>query len=95
MCDFCENIFDEKLWRKATWSQREKYSHKELEEAEKEMDRLKAFRDRTDDKYSGDYIYHYEGKLHILAETGDGFCEGTVDDIHFCPYCGKELKEDE
>lgn len=92
MCEFCENIFDEKLWQKAVWHQRKKYSDEEVEKAEKELDRLKEFTNRTYDKYDGDYIYHYDGKLYILAETGDGFQEGTVNDIKFCPYCGRKLE---
>lgn len=91
MCDFCETIIDEMLWRKCIWSERSKYSAEELKEAEKEYDKRKELINRTEDKFYGNYIYKCGDTFHILAETGDGYCEGTVDEISYCPYCGRKL----
>ena len=44
-------------------------------------------RKREDDNF----IYEIDGKYTIVAETGDSFLSGAVENIKYCPYCGREL----
>ena len=41
----------------------------------------------------GDFIYNYENGYGILIDTGDSGCPGGLNDIQFCPMCGRELSE--
>lgn len=41
----------------------------------------------------GDFIYNYENGYGILIDTGDSGCTGGLNDIKFCPFCGRELSE--
>ena len=45
-------------------------------------------------KKHDDYIFHDKHGFHINVFCGCGdYTE--LNEIHYCPYCGKELKEDE
>lgn len=51
-------------------------------------------------KYSGVYIDEFitidnEGKYCINIDPGDPYETGYLDDINFCPYCGRKLEEKE
>ena len=83
MCDFCDYIFDYQLLY-GRFSNKEK-----LAEQEKEREKFKT-------KTGFDYNYMARNVIRdyisIVAVTGDPFCEGSVDDIKYCPYCGKKLE---
>ena len=38
-------------------------------------------------------LIHDERGFHIQAVTADPYDGGRVDDIRYCPYCGRDLKE--
>ena len=39
----------------------------------------------------GDFIYKYKNGYGILIDTGDSGCLGGLNDIKFCPFCGRDL----
>lgn len=39
----------------------------------------------------GDFIYDYENGYGILIYTGDSGCPGCLNNIKFCPMCGRKL----
>ena len=41
----------------------------------------------------GDFIFKDNDEYGILIDTGDSGCLGTLNDIKFCPFCGRELSE--
>ena len=41
----------------------------------------------------GDFIYKYKNGYGIFIDTGDSGCPGGLNDIKFCPMCGRELRE--
>ena len=53
----------------------------------------------TDDEYfnaivkGGDFIYGDHDEYGIFIYTGDSGCPGGLNDIKFCPFCGRELSE--
>ena len=53
----------------------------------------------TDDDYmqarikGGDFIYTYKNGYGIFIDTGDSGCPGCLNNIKFCPMCGRELSE--
>ena len=80
MCDFCSVIFDGNLLFGRFRKEEKKIAQRI------EWERCKAL--------AGDnYIYKYDKHINIHAETGDCFCEGCVEDIKYCPYCGRKLSE--
>ena len=38
-----------------------------------------------------DFIYTYKNGYGILIDTGDSGCHGCLNNIKFCPMCGREL----
>ncbi len=43
---------------------------------------------------AADLVYYDEqGELNIQVDTGDPYESGILNDIAFCPYCGRNLKE--
>lgn len=40
-----------------------------------------------------DIIFSEKGKFHLFTDTGDSFCSGIVNDINYCPKCGRKLSE--
>lgn len=43
----------------------------------------------------GDFIFKDNGEYGILIDTGDSGCLGTLNDIKYCPFCGRELRSKE
>lgn len=41
----------------------------------------------------GDFIYKYNNGYGIFIDTGDSGCPGCLNNINFCPMCGRELSE--
>lgn len=41
----------------------------------------------------GNFIFQDEQGFGILADTGDSGCLGCIENIKFCPYCGRKLTE--
>ena len=41
----------------------------------------------------GDFIFKDNDEYGILIDTGYSGCLGTLNDIKFCPMCGRELSE--
>lgn len=85
MCNFCSKIFDEsKIW-----------SGRATKKNVEERDRLREFKNVLGKKYDGNYILYNASKneLDIFAETGDCFCEGVIENINYCPYCGEKLEK--
>ena len=41
----------------------------------------------------GDFIFKDNGEYGILIDTGDSGCLGALNDIKFCPFCGRKLSE--
>lgn len=39
-------------------------------------------------------IFSEKSKFHLFADTGDSFCPGIVNDINYCPMCGRKLVEE-
>lgn len=35
-----------------------------------------------------------DGSYWIFVNTGDCFCVGNVENINFCPYCGRKLSKE-
>lgn len=59
---------------------------------EKEMtcDFCNDFKSKPD----GNHLYkHPDGEFIIMADTGDSFQWGAIEDIKYCPYCGRRLEE--
>jgi len=54
---------------------------------------------RTNKEYSeerikgGDFMFQNDGEFGILIDTGDSGCLGALNDIHFCPMCGRKLEK--
>ena len=52
---------------------------------------------RTNKEYNeerikgGDFMFQNDGEFGILIDTGDSGCLGVLNDIHFCPKCGRKL----
>lgn len=45
-------------------------------------------------RYKGvDFIYKDSKGFGIYIDTGDSFCHGVLQNIGFCPKCGRELSE--
>lgn len=42
----------------------------------------------------GDFIFQSEGEFRILIDTGDSGCLGVLNNIRFCPMCGRKLVEE-
>ena len=84
MCDFCDYIFDYPLLYARTRGNSKK---KQMQDKEREI-----FKNKGLDGDSNYLIHSWDGVgVSILASTGDPFCEGCVEDIKYCPYCGREL----
>lgn len=43
------------------------------------------------EKKKTDFIFVSDNKYNIFTDTGDSFCPGIVEDIRFCPNCGRDL----
>ena len=39
----------------------------------------------------GDFIYTYKNGYGIFIDTGDSGCSGCLNNIKFCPMCGRKL----
>ena len=39
----------------------------------------------------GDFIYKYSNGYGIFIDTGDSGCPSGLNDIKFCPMCGRDL----
>lgn len=39
----------------------------------------------------GDFIFRDENGYVILIDTGDSGCLGILNNVEFCPRCGREL----
>ena len=42
-----------------------------------------------------DFIFVDENAFHVFVETGDSFCPGILNNINFCPICGRKLRSEE
>ena len=55
----------------------------------------------TDDDFvqarfkGGDFIFKDNDEYGILIDTGDSGCLGALNDIKFCPMCGRELRSED
>lgn len=46
-------------------------------------------------KPDSNHLYkHPDGRFIIMADTGDSFQWGTIEDVKYCPYCGRRLEDD-
>ena len=89
MCDFCKYIFDYQLLYGRF---RGNSQNKQMQDKEKRI--FKSM--NIDDNYLTKNCSVMDGEsIDIVAETGDCFCTGIVEDIKYCPYCGRDLKENE
>ena len=80
MCDFCSVIFDGNLLFGRFKKEEKKIAQKIEWECYKTL--------------AGDnYIYKYGKHINIHVKIGNCFVEGLVDDIKYCPYCGRKLSE--
>lgn len=88
MCDFCDYVFDYLLLYGNF-----KGNSKNKQMQDKERDIFKKWQtDERERKYDGNYITRYEDdSINIIAVTGDSFCEGSLRNVHYCPYCGRKL----
>ena len=43
----------------------------------------------------GDFIFHDKQGFGILIDTGDSGCLGCLNEIKFCPMCGRKLTEEQ
>ena len=93
MCDFCDYIFDSQL---LYGRYRGDSQNKQMQEKEREIFTKWHTEDR-DRKYDGNYLArnYDDGDITLVAVTGDSFCEGSARNINYCPYCGRNLKENE
>ena len=54
---------------------------------------------KTDKEYfelrikGGDFIYKDNDGYGILIDTGDSGCLGSLQNINYCPICGRKLSE--
>lgn len=54
---------------------------------------------KTDKEYfdarvnGGDFIFQNDESFCVLIDTGDSGCLGCLDDIKYCPMCGRELRK--
>lgn len=39
----------------------------------------------------GDFIYRDDERIGIFIDTGDSGCPGSLDDVKYCPMCGRKL----
>ena len=92
MCDFCNEIFDTKKLSFAWWGNRKKRTSEELKAADAEYDRWKKWLCKRNETYYT-YIGQIDGSYSIHAEADEN--EGVVEDIKYCPYCGRKLVTDE
>ncbi len=81
-CKFCSHIFDEQLLycRTIRGSERHKKQQAErmkLEELEKD--------------YGGNHIFHFGEGFCIFGNSGDPFQSAGIDNVSYCPYCGRKL----
>jgi len=83
MCNFCNNAFDLNLIR----GEYKENSPNDIL-AREERDRLTLWRE--DSSYEGDYLFKDRGKFGIYVDTGN-LQPGILDDIKYCPYCGRKL----
>lgn len=88
MCDFCNEIFDIEKMSCAWWGNKTKRTPEQVREGEKELDRLNRWANKHNMLYKT-YIGEMDGQFTIFAEADEN--EGTVENVKFCPYCGKRL----
>ena len=88
MCDFCSEIFDTEKLSNAWWGNRNKRNADKLVEADKEYDRWREYLKKSDALYYT-YIGQVNGNYSIHAEADEN--EGIVENIKYCPYCGRKL----
>jgi hypothetical protein len=41
-----------------------------------------------------DFIFVDKNALHVFVDTGDSFCNGILNNINYCPICGKDLRSE-
>lgn len=84
MCDFCSEIFDnEPIW-----------DRKDEEKRNKALDHRREWINKHYYQFEGNYLYRYKSSaVNIWADSGDSFCPAIVENILFCPYCGRNLCE--
>ena len=41
------------------------------------------------------FIFVDKNALHVFVDTGDSFCPGILNNIRFCPICGRDLRSEE
>lgn len=87
MCDFCDYIFDYKL---LYGNFRGNSKNHQMQVKEREIFKKKG----VGDNYLARNNYDKDA-IDIIAETGDPFCMGWVQDVKYCPYCGRHLDGEE
>lgn len=86
MCWFCDYIFDYQLLFAKT---RKGSKHNQMQEKERSIFVKKG----SPEIYLATGV---EAKgIAAVAETGDPFCKGWLDDIKYCPYCGRKLVDED
>ena len=40
----------------------------------------------------GDFIYRDNDGYGILIDTGDSGCLGNINNVNYCPMCGRDLR---
>lgn len=54
-----------------------------------------SFCESFEEQHDGNHIYKdEEGRFDIMADTGDSFQWGAIEDVNYCPYCGRRLVND-
>ena len=82
MCELCSYIFEYEL----LYCRTRKGSKRNLMQ---EIERKKFIEMGSPDVYLAKG-FALNG-ISIVAETGDPFCKGSIDDVTYCPYCGRKL----
>lgn len=59
------------------------------------IDNRKDFRDEDDLIMGGIQIVSDGGEYHLFDDCEDSYYSGiSLENIHYCPFCGRKLKED-